>query len=243
MLYKELEKLGLNEKEAKVYLAALELGEANIQQIARKSGVRRTTLYDVLESLRGKGLVGNLTKNNKTVYYSQTPQKLENEIQGKREVLKEVMSELMSLANRIERKPKIRFYEGMDGIKEVYLDTLQYAGQELLAWVSPKALGAFDKQFLNKIYLPKRLQKKIRVRAIAPDAPEMQKYKELDQESLRQTKLISGARFPIEVEINLYGGNKIAIMAFEEKISLIIESRKIFNTLKSIFEMNWEKLT
>jgi len=45
----ELEKLGLNEKEARVYLALLELGESNIQGLSAKSSVKRTTVYDILE--------------------------------------------------------------------------------------------------------------------------------------------------------------------------------------------------
>ena len=38
------EALGLSEAELAVYLAALELGEAQIQDISRKSGVKRTSI-------------------------------------------------------------------------------------------------------------------------------------------------------------------------------------------------------
>ncbi|MDP1629629.1 MAG: hypothetical protein Q8L57_03350, partial [bacterium] len=71
----------------------------------------------------------------------------------------------------------------------------------------------------------------------------MQKYKGLDEKSLRKTKLLSIEEFPLEVEIDLYGGNKIGVMSFGEKIGRIIESRKIFATLKSVFELNWNTLS
>ncbi|OGF20384.1 hypothetical protein A2Y83_03475 [Candidatus Falkowbacteria bacterium RBG_13_39_14] len=46
----------------------------------------------------------------------------------------------------------------------------------------------------------------------------------------------------IKASVNLYGKNQISIVAFEEKIGLIIESEKIYITLKSVFEINWEAL-
>jgi hypothetical protein len=70
----------------------------------------------------------------------------------------------------------------------------------------------------------------------------MQSYKGQDEKSLRRTKLIDPEQFPLSVEINLYGRNKIGIMSFAEQVSLIIESDKISATLRSIFLSQWENL-
>ena len=48
---KQLKSLGFSEKEARVYLALLELGPSTTTEIARKSKINRTTGYDILESL------------------------------------------------------------------------------------------------------------------------------------------------------------------------------------------------
>ena len=242
-MIKELEKLGLNEKEAKVYLALLELGESNIQGVSAKSSVKRTTVYDILESLKKKGLITEMTKNKKTILSAEDPRKIESILDEKKDTLKRVLPELLSITNVLDNKPKIKFYEGIDGIKEVYKDTLNYTDQELLAWVSEEAIHSFDndQKFLN-YYLEKRKDKKIWVRAIAPDDEAMQNYKGLDEKSLRKTKLVSKEEFPFEVEINLYGKNKIGIMSFGEKIGLIIESEKVFKTLQSTFELLWKYL-
>ena len=45
MLERELQEIGLNEKEAKVYLATLELGQSVVQDIAKKAGVNRDNLF------------------------------------------------------------------------------------------------------------------------------------------------------------------------------------------------------
>jgi sugar-specific transcriptional regulator TrmB len=244
MLSKDLERLGLNEKEAGLYLAALELGQSNIQQLSKKSAVKRTTVYDVLESLKKKGLISQTTKNGKALFSASDPRKLEEDMDEKRHVLKRMLPELLSIANALDSKPKVRFFEGIEGIKEAYKDTLHYPDQELLAWVTPDVINSFDMDYLNDIYLSKRVEKKIWVRAIAPDTEDMRgyRYHEVDEKVLRKTRFSSASLFPLRVEMNLYGKNKIAVMSFEEKFGMIIESQRIFETLQSIFEMNWKAL-
>lgn len=242
MLTHELEKLGLSGKEAKVYLAVLELGEGNIGQIAGKSGVKRTTVYDVVGSLEEKRLLNKTMKGKKAVYFAEDPRKIEENLDEKKNTLKKILPELLSVMNTLEKKPRIRFFEGAEGIKEVYKDTLKYPNQELLAWVSNEAMTGFDIEWLEKYYVPKRLEKKIWVRAIAPRAADLENYKARDEKSLRQTRLIDSQEFPMEVEINLYGGRNIGVMAFGEQMGLVIESKKIYKTLKSIFELSWKSL-
>lgn len=243
MLANDLQNLGLSNKEAKIYLAVLELGEANIGQIALKSGVKRTTVYDVINSLKEKRLLTEMTKNKKALFSAEDPRKLEGQLDEKKETLKKILPELLSITNLLDKKPTIKFYEGNEGIKEVYKDTLDYPDQELQAWVTAEAMTGFDVDWLENYYVKKRLEKKIWVRVIAPDAEDIVKnYKSTDEKSLRRTKLISAEEFPFEVEINLYGKNRVAIMSFAEKIGLIIESPKLYRTLKSIFELNWKSL-
>ncbi|KKQ51261.1 MAG: Transcriptional regulator, TrmB [Parcubacteria group bacterium GW2011_GWD2_38_11] len=242
MLSQDLERIGFNEKEANLYLAALELGESNIQQLAKKSGVKRTTAYDIIESLKKKGFMIQLVRSKRMLFSATDPRKLENDIEEQRHVVKRAMPELLAIANALDSKPKVSFFEGHDGIREVYKDTLNYPDQELLAWVAEEAMTHFDVDWLDDVYLPKRIEKKIWVRAIAPDAEIIKQYKEVDEKSLRKTRLTDLNSFGLDVEINLYGKNRVALMSFEENFGMVIESRKIFETLKNIFEMNWKAL-
>jgi len=239
MQAKDLGKIGLDENEAKVYLAALELGEASVQQLARKSGVIRTTIYGIIPQLKERGLLSSSSRKVKTVYVAESPIKLKNDLKEKEYFLEKLLPELLSVANNIDKKPKIKFFEGFGGLKDVYIDTLEYPDQELLAWISEKYIESFDEEFLYDYYVPERVKRKIWVRALAPDDPRISRFKEEDEKSLRRTRLIPTEKFPFNVEINLYGKNKIGIISLEEKIGLIIESEKIYSTLKSIFEINW----
>lgn len=240
MIQKELEKFGLEPKEALIYIACLELGEASVQQIARKSGVKRTTVYTIVESIKAKGLISTVSKNKKLLYHAEDPRLLERKLDEQQQSLRRLLPELLSITNSIKQKPRLRFFEGAEGIKEVYKDTISIPNEDIVAWGSEKAVENFDADFLNNYYVPTRVKKNIFVRAIASDNEVWRTYKKTDRQSLRELRLTTSPKSNLAVEIDLYGSNKTAIISFEEQIALIIESEKIHTTLKSIFEMAWE---
>src|SRR5688572_25102021 len=75
-LAKELEKIGLSENEAKVYLAGLELGSSTAQMIAAKATVSRPTTYIMIESLIKRGLMSSFQKGKKRMFVSGKPRQL-----------------------------------------------------------------------------------------------------------------------------------------------------------------------
>ena len=64
---------GLGENEAKLYIAALELGEASVQDMAKKAGVKRTSIYYMLDELESKGVLTTTKRNKKTYYIAASP--------------------------------------------------------------------------------------------------------------------------------------------------------------------------
>ncbi len=242
MLKKQLEKLNLTKREADVYVELLELGETTIEQISRKSKIKRTTVYDVIEALKEKGLIGTTKRKKRTLYYAEDPRILESQLEEKKIVLNTILPQLLSMSSLIDKKPGIKYFEGAEGIKNVYQDTLNYPNQEILMWGSTDVFKYFDKDYMWDYYLKKRLENKIWMRAIGKNIDVVKKIQSRDKEQLRETRLYDGDDLSFEVEINLYGKKKIGIMSFKEQLGLIIESEKIYNTLKSIFELNWKML-
>ena len=64
-----LTKVGLDEKEAKIYVALLDLGSEKVHEIAKKAGVKRPTAYVVLEQLYAKNFVIK-TYHQRRAFYS-----------------------------------------------------------------------------------------------------------------------------------------------------------------------------
>ena len=240
MLKKELKNAGLSENESRVYLAALELGETNISRIAKKSGIKRTTTYLVIDTLRSKGLINTYKKKNKTVFFAEDPRKIQENMHEQKNAIDRIMPELLSFANLIDKKPIIRFFEGHDGIKDLFKDVLKYPNQEVLEWYSESYIHDFEEKFFSDYFTPKRIASKIWVRAILPDNEIIRRLVKKNQTELRRVKLLAPEKYHIKIEINIYGKNKISIISFKEEMGLIIESAKIHDSMKNIFELMWE---
>src|SRR5665647_2340202 len=135
MLLSTLKQIGLNEKQAKIYLAALELGETTIKEIAKKAGVKRTTIYDLIDEMIENGLIKQTIKETHKKFIAASPSELQLIIQKREALLSQIMPTLSSMSNVDKVRPKIRFYEGREGLIEAYADTLKHAG-EILSFAS-----------------------------------------------------------------------------------------------------------
>jgi sugar-specific transcriptional regulator TrmB len=236
-----LEQLGLSPKEASVYLATLELGSGTTISIAKKANIKRTTGYDVLMELKTKSLVYETTQGSKRLFIAQDPEKLRKELERKAALFLDALPQFKSIYNIRAIKPKIRFYEGVEGVKEVYADTLKYSG-EFLAFGSEDIMKMVGDDWMNG-FIKKRIKKGIRVRAILPHTDFTNaRLHENDPKELRATKLLDRKKYPFSIEIDIYGHSKISLISAKETLAVIIESSEIYNTLKLIFEALWDNL-
>jgi HTH-type transcriptional regulator, sugar sensing transcriptional regulator len=240
MHLEELRNAGLSENEAKVYLAALELGETSIYRLAKKSGVKRTTTYLAVESLKEKGLISEYIRHNITTCFAENPKKLTDRLEEKKKALDKIMPELLAFTNLIDKKPKIRYFEGRESYKDVFRDVLKYPGNEML--------GTFNEKFwdwesyFTKYFMPKRKEKKIWARILFQDSPELRTIAQEGKEYFFQTKLVPSEKFNVEIEMVIYGKDKVGFVSYTEEMAIIIESQKIHDTQKSFFEVIWERV-
>ena len=239
MLYKQLQDAGLSENEAKIYLAVLELGQTSVSRIARKSGIKRTTVYLSLENLMQKGLVSTIKKEGKAHYYGEDPRNLERIMTERKEKISKLIPELLAFSNMIDKKPEIRYFEGEEGIKEVLMDALNFAKTEICMVYSESYIADFDEKYFSEFYAPERLKRKIIARTLVPDNEQMHELAKSNEQSLRQMKFLTPNLLKVNIEIMLYGENKMSIVSFEEKFALIIESPAIHKSFQSIFETMW----
>ncbi len=242
MEYKKLKKIGLNEKEARAYIAILELGEASMSELVNKSHLKRSTLYEMVESLRERGLISLSKRKKRLVYIAENPKKLLEHLEEEKHTIEEIMPELLTITNTLLKKPKIRFYEGAIGIKEVYKDILCHPIEKIQAWAPENIIYELDKKFFDEYYTPRLREQKMIIELIATDLPEFRRHKAENTVPTRKMKLVDSQQFPFSVEITLYGRDRLAILSYQDQLGLIIESEQITKTLKSIFKLQWQQL-
>ena len=235
LLPQVLTNLGLNDKESRVYLACLELGPSSILEIAKKSGVKRASIYYIIEGLKQKQLISLTSQKKKVLYVATEPSELINFIKNKEELLLSVLPDLNALNNLSVKKPKIRFYEGIEGIVKVIKNTLN-AKKEICSFANNTQFNALMEA--EPEYLAKRIKRNIGIRLISPDTTEMQSWAKADKKQMRQTRLISSKLYPFNIEIDIYD-NFVNLTSYEEKIGIIIESKPIAQTMQMIFNLCW----
>ena len=232
-----LKNIGLSEKEACIYLACLELGSQPATKIAKVARLNRVTTYDILEKLIGKGFVNFMVKKNVKFFSSIDPELLHSETQRHTDMLKITLPKLKRIKTGLKH-PQVQYFEGIEGIKAIYADTLT-SKTEILNYANSREIRNFWPEYDSE-YVGKRVKKKIHLKGIAPEDEYGKRVHAADKTNHREIRLVEAAKFDFTNEINIYD-NKVAIVSLRgELIGMIIESEEIANTQRAIFQMAWE---
>lgn len=239
-----LSSLGLSSKEAAVYTAILELGRGTVSQISRKARINRTTGYDILDSLASEGLVRISGKEPKQEYVAESPDNLVKmltkrlrETEERIHAAKEFIPTLKSI-HKVESRPQVRFYEGIEGMKQVYEDTLT-ATEPIRAYAAYEDMHRTLGDYFPSYY-QRRAAKGILARGIVPRTPASIERAGLNKEEMRDIRLVPKEKFDITPDIEIYD-NKVTIASWRDKLGIIIESSEIASAMKQVFELAWEE--
>jgi sugar-specific transcriptional regulator TrmB len=232
--------VGLHENAARVYIAALELGPSSIWEIAKKSGVKRPTCYVILEELAIKGFASSNNDGKRVNYSVIRPKQLLLHEERLHSRFKEAGSQLMAIASLSKEKPKIRTYEGAEGIRKVYA----------MAADEPRGtdfyiLGAnmLETEYVEVITeeIIRRNKKGILTRGIFPDN-QVNREMRLERSPIEKhnNRFIPEAKFSPKTQILIFG-NTVAYLAHTESepFATVIESAALAHDEKERFELLW----
>lgn len=239
-----LTQLGFTPKEAKVYLSCLELGPSEVTMIARQSAINRTTAYQILEQLTAKGIVKINQQHPKIIYQAEEPEKLaellEDQIKAKQnqlQKLKRDLPQLKAIYSTLANKPKVKFYEGIDGLKEMY-DLSLTSSEPLRAYTSAEQLEKTLGARYTKSYFDARRKRKIPIRSILPFEPYAVKLKQEEKKYLRTMRFVPKKTYNFSPEIYIYD-NKISFISLKEHFGVLIESRELADAMKKAYDLSW----
>lgn len=246
-----LKQLNFSDKESTVYLALLEIGSGKANDLAKKTNLNRTTVYDILETLMQRGLVSKYKKGAGTFFNALEPKHLltyldrekeekVKEIEKQKIKVSELLPQLISLQGVYgKNKPKVQFFEGEKGMREAYEDTLK-SKEIILAYANVQTMHEGLPNFFPEYY-KRRAAGKIYIRAIFPRNKLSVERAKLNQEEMRDTRFLPENEMTFSPEVNIYN-NKIMIASWKEKIAIIIESKELADLQKLTFNLLWNIL-
>lgn len=243
MLKEALQKFGLPDKEALIYLALLELGKAKVQDIARKTKLPRSTIYSVLGFLEEKGLTFSFEQKKIKLFTAQDPQKILFEATARAETIKEILPELKQLHRASKARPQMKYYEGVSEIKRMYESILKEKELKSYDIISAEEhWRTMDPKFFDSFKI-RRAKANIKTRLLLEHSPTALERKAQEADTYSEVKII-----PPGMGIGMTAGcyifkHKVIFIAYkEERVAVEIFSSEIASLMKVMFEFMWRFL-
>jgi sugar-specific transcriptional regulator TrmB len=250
---KKMQNLGLQENEAKVYLALLELGRGTVSEISRIAKLNRTTAYDILERLALYGL-SNRVAGKKKIYVAEPPHRLKQYLENKKRAAERRLAELDGLLPglvslyKTDLKPVIKIGEGKEEMSHIYNHALDAEGT-IYSILNLKGYAEiFD--LLGKEQSAERAKRGIKENVLAIDSTMAREWYEgaykgrTKQKRLTTYKWIKAdeKKFPVG-ELNVFDDKVIVMLSKpDENIAFEIQSQSFADFLKIVFEMTWNNV-
>ncbi len=241
-LTQELLTFGLNNKEADVYLAALQLGFASVQELAQHAEINRTTAYTQIRNLIARGLIKVIEKQGKLYYVAESPEYLmqlqeqqEQEVARKKKLLENLLPELSSLYSLTTDKPAVRYYD----YKTTDLSKLRNEIQSIKAKEMFNIFN-YDRYggYINKKHVEKILEQVsiFKVIYISKTKAVDIRVLKLLQDNKFKVKWLNSSQFGFLCEV-LIANHRVYIA--RENDSLIITDHLLAQTLTLMFQALW----
>lgn len=241
MLEKYLQEIGLNEKEAAVYIALIQYENASVIDLSTKTKINRSTTYTILESLAKKGLVSETTVGKKTRYQAEPPERLETFVERQKVMLdehsrrlKDIIPQIKSIQREGGERPIVKFFEGRDGIissTEEMNEDNDEGGELYLIYPRDLLFQVFTEGENNK-YKKRRLARNIKSKVIYT-----YQQGDLISDEMGDRLKIDHEKYPIKCDIAIYK-DRIRINTLSKSLSSIfIRSQDLADTLRSIFNL------
>lgn len=242
MEVKDLEKLGLNRNEARVYYELLKLGNATASELVKKMGIHRNIVYDNLEKLIEKGLVSYIIQETKKVFSAQEPNTLiefldkrKQDVEKEISIAKKLLPEISKLRKEKTTEQEAQIFRGVNGMKKVLLEVLK-AKENWVFGMTNKSTELLGETYW-KNYNAKIKDKKIKEKFLLNSNFE-------DIYSFKKNKNIQIKTLPKELdqvtEIIIFQGH-IAIFIYSEKpTTFLIRDESLYKSYRQHFEFLWK---
>ncbi|ARG99608.1 TrmB family transcriptional regulator [Legionella micdadei] len=235
--------LGLSEKEAILYISALKMGPATVQNLSLESGLKRATVYGLIETLIAQGLMHVEINGVRKLYVAEPPEKLALLLEKKKQTLNAIMPSLVQDYLRCSPAANtIKTYQGLPGIKLLYdniLTTLK-PGDEYLVISNQDKWYALDPEYFQD-FTQKRALLEVKIKLILQDnqnSPNLFREQSWCQESIK----LLPAHMQLNINMVIYGHYVIFVQIVEPFLAILIENIHVSSMHRVLFNTIWELL-
>lgn len=243
-----LMRLGLDDREADVYLALLPLKIAKVSAVAKAARQPRTLAYVVLQNLEERGFVSRVKRGSVLHFVAEPPQRLvsfaaerKDEYAQVETLLEGALPFLSTLESPLVGEPRVTLLHGLDGMKQVYKDILQY---EICGCGNAKTMYDTYGMSAPELAFGKDFAKfTMRGRDLFVDNEKGREFVQVNPPNpdYEVRFLPEGTSF---IADSLIFGDTVALFAYDEDLSIVrIENKNLADYFRSWFEVLWSVST
>lgn len=246
---RDLTKIGLTEGEVKVYDALLDLGETTRTELAKKSGISPSKIYDVINRLIEKGIVSAVKKQGVLHFSAANPDRItdflehkEEEIKNERKIIEKMMPSLMARYSETKEKTDIEVFYGWEGMKTVYSDIAKTLSKGEISYVFGASLGLDPRQsdlFFSRYYrLAEKKGYSINIIFNEDVRGHLDRTGYLHTHKQHKVKYLYQSTF---TELNLYKDTVLFIMLLKKPIVVRVRNKEAADSFKKFFATMWKQ--
>ena len=244
-LVNTLKQVNLTDKEARVYLSLLSLGNTTAYKIAEHSEVKKPTVYVTLDELRKKGLVLKVPHAKKAIFAARDMEEYLQEQRDKLSSVQAVLPRLYALGG--EQQPSVFFYSGLKGIKEALAYKFDSMRGKTLYGFYGSLIGVENVKAFSELYEHwdrKALDAGMNFKIVMPKEGSGTHYKYLLARSKEdagvQIHLLDQYEYPPNASIGI-GEDFLWIVDEKNLQATVIDNESTAAAMRQIFEVVWEK--
>lgn len=237
MSYEILKDYGLTDREAKIYFAAISIGTASIAQLAKKAGLKRPSVYPVVDELLEKNLLIVVPKGKNKFYKAENPKELIIKMEEQECRLAAAIPFLEDIYQKNLKQPKVRFYEGHNQLLKMYEEI--YRSKEIWTITSDEFFDVFSNEERKHMF-----RVLIRGEGFLYELMEDTSKSREGIKAKYRTGVVETRFLPKDMDMNtdiyVYE-NKVAQVSLEHFMGAIVEDQDIAKTQKEIIEFIWQR--
>lgn len=244
-MWHELAELGLEEREARFYVAVLSLGKASVTRASNHAKVNRTTGYDLARRLTDRGLLqavdygedGRREDGTRTEFAAVDPTVLFEDLERRKTLLDGLVPQLHAIQSTARDRPKVRYFEGPTGIRSALFETLEWSSP-LRGIFAMKDLFRVPGELALQEYVQGRKDRQLMLQVVRSAERDLPDQWPTSSEELRQAR--SAPPGQVFTMTTIIGASSVAVISSrKEQFAMMIDSPEYATTQSNLFDILW----
>ena len=196
----------------------------------------------MLDSLKQKGLIKVNIQGWKTLFEAENPEKLESIVDQMRNEVRRTLPEFASVYNLHSSGAFIRYYEGLEGVKQVYENLLRDIRPhedyliigEMRQWINQ------DPDFFND-FMRRRAKLDIKIRVLMQDSEQAREQKKIERNLNWRIKIMPPG-FSLATNMVIIPRRVVINQLKPPILAMVIENDSVIQMNRELFEIIWKSI-